>query len=137
MKIISKFGSANSIKIVLYHNYVEVFGGLTIIKKILIACTYLIISIIKLSFCKTGSSTFYYLIKDHIVVLALKPRALLITLSGYSLVSHNMTYITEENNCFHIFNIDSSVIIQRTRVLETLAWLKVKLFFYNNIIMIF
>lgn len=59
-KKISKFGSANYINVLSYWKYSNVFSDLTFVKKIFVICPYLIMSIIKLRFSKTGLSIFYY-----------------------------------------------------------------------------
>lgn len=59
-KKISKFRSAYYIDILSYQKYPNIFSNLIFIKKIIIACTYLVMSIINLRLNEISSIALYH-----------------------------------------------------------------------------
>lgn len=68
-KNILKFKFANYINILSYPKYSEIFNNITAIEKVIIVCTYYIISIIKLRSSSSSFILLYYQIQDYIIVL--------------------------------------------------------------------
>lgn len=59
-KKLPKFRSANYINVLPYQKYLDIFNDLILIKKVFIACTHFVMSIINLRPSKICSTTVYY-----------------------------------------------------------------------------
>ena len=92
-KKILKFRSANYINISPYQKYLDILSNLTPIKEAFIARTHLVISIIKLRPSGSNSSTSYYRIQGHTVVLLQNPELLFTILPSSTLAPHDVIRI--------------------------------------------
>ena len=88
-KKIAKFGSANYINVSLCQKYSNILSDLTCVKEAFIASAYLIMSIINLRLGGSGSSTLYYRIWGHTMVLPQNPEPPLTILSLSTLAPHD------------------------------------------------
>lgn len=126
-----KFGSISQINVCMCQNYPDALNNLTLVEKAVIACAYLVISILKLR--PIGVSS-HQQVPEHEVVLTHNPGPLFTLLPSSSLVLHDVFRVVWARKMPHTKSeICFFGRIRKNKILEALIWLKENNPLYGNI----